>query len=59
MSGTLESYESFLALTERDRRDVFEAAASRLDTLPSYVEKDFWVCLFLAFPLILISFHYS
>ena len=47
MSGTLESYESFLALTERDRRDVFEAAASRLDTLPSYVEKDFWVCLVL------------
>ena len=45
MSGTLESYESFLALAERDRRDVFEAAASRLDTLPSYVEKDFWVCL--------------
>ena len=47
MNGTLESYESFLALTERDRRDVFEAAASRLDTLPSYVEKDFWVCLVL------------
>ncbi len=47
MSVALESYESFLALTERDRRDVFEAAASRLDTLPSYVEKDFWVCLVL------------
>lgn len=42
MNGT---YESFLALPERDRRDVFEAAAHRLDTLPSYVEKDFWVCL--------------
>ena len=39
--------ESFLSLPERDRRDVFEAAASRLDTLPGYVEKDFWVCLVL------------
>ena len=47
MSGTLESYESFLTLPDRDKRDVFEAAASRLDTLPSYVEKDFWVCLVL------------
>ena len=47
MNGTLESFESFLALRERDRRDVFEAAASRLDMLPSYIEKDFWVCLVL------------
>ena len=39
--------ESFLALPDQDRRDIFEAAASRLDTLPSYVEKDFWVCLVL------------
>ena len=37
MNGTLRS---FLALADRDRRDVFEAAASRLDTLASYVEKD-------------------
>ena len=40
-------FESLLALTEQDRRDVFEAAASRLDTVPGYVEKDFWVCLVL------------
>ncbi len=40
-------FESFLALPEQDRRDVFEAAAARLDTLPGYVEKDFWVCLVL------------
>ena len=40
-------FESFLSLPEQDRRDVFEAAASRLDTLPGYVEKDFWVCLVL------------
>ncbi len=39
--------ESFLSLPEQDRRDVFEAAASRLDMLPRYVEKDFWVCVVL------------
>ncbi len=42
-----DSFERFLELPEQDRRDVFEAAADRLDTLPSYVEKDFWVCLVL------------
>ena len=40
-------FETFLALSEQDKRDVFSAAASRLDTLPSYVEKDFWVCFVL------------
>ena len=40
-------FDSLVALPEQDRRDVFEAAASRLDTLPGYVEKDFWVCLVL------------
>jgi len=40
-----EAFKRFLDLSEQDRRDVFEAAASRLDTLPTYVEKDFWVCL--------------
>ena len=42
-----EGIKPFLALPEQDRRDVFEAAAARLDTLPGYVEKDFWVCLVL------------
>ena len=42
-----EGHETFLALSQRARRDVIEAAASRLDTSPSYVEKDFWVCLVL------------
>jgi hypothetical protein len=42
-----ESYARFLALSHQDRKDVFEAAADRLDTLPSYVEKDFWVCFVL------------
>ena len=44
MNGTIES---FLTLPPQDKRDVLEAAASRLDTLASYVEKDFWVCLVL------------
>ena len=43
----MNAFESFLTLPEQDKRDVFEAAASRLDTLPSYVEKDFWVCFVL------------
>ena len=28
----------------QERRDVFDAAAERLDTLATYIEKDFWVC---------------
>jgi len=44
---TAEAFASFLALTERDRRDVFTAASRRLDTAPDHVEKDFWVCLVL------------
>ena len=47
MNRALESFGSFLALPDQDKRDVFEAAASRLDMLPSYIEKDFWVCLVL------------
>ena len=47
MNVVPQSFEAFLALTDRDRQDVFEAAATRLDTLPGYVEKDFWVCLVL------------
>lgn len=42
-----EALTSFLSLPERDQQDVFEAAANRLDTLPSYVEKDLWVCVVL------------
>ena len=41
------AFASFLALPEQDRRDVFASAAHRLDTVPGYVEKDFWVCLVL------------
>ncbi|WP_419863005.1 nucleotidyl transferase AbiEii/AbiGii toxin family protein [Candidatus Poriferisodalis sp.] len=42
-----KAFAEFLSFSEQDRRDVFEAAATRLDTLPSYVEKDFWVCVVL------------
>ncbi len=42
---TEDAFASFLALTRQDRRDAFAAAAHRLDTVPGYVEKDFWVCL--------------
>ena len=41
------AFETFLALSDQDKRDLFGAAAGRLDTLPSYVEKDFWVCFVL------------
>ncbi len=44
MTGDIKS---FLELPTQDRRDVFESTAARLNTLPSYVEKDFWVCLVL------------
>ena len=44
---TADAFASFLALPEQDRRDAFAAAARRLDTVPGYVEKDFWVCLVL------------
>ena len=30
-------FKDFLALSSQDRRDVFETAAGRLDTLASYV----------------------
>ena len=39
------SFKTFLDRPAQDRQDVFEGAAARLDTLPTYVEKDFWVCL--------------
>ena len=44
MAGGLEE---LLSASEQDRRDVFAATASRLDTLPGYVEKDLWVCIVL------------
>ncbi len=42
-----DGFTAFLDLPEQDRRDVFATAARRLDTIPNFVEKDFWVCLVL------------
>lgn len=42
-----KEFLNFLLLPAADRQDVFEAEAERLDTLASYVEKDFWVCCLL------------
>lgn len=37
-------YTKFDNLKERDRKDVFEAAAARLGTNAQSIEKDLWVC---------------
>lgn len=42
-----QAFQEFLNLSTQDRQDVFAAEAERLDTLPTYLEKDFWVCLVL------------
>ncbi len=39
-----KDFEAFLSLPDQERKDVFNAAAERLDTLATYIEKDFWVC---------------
>ena len=36
-------------LPQRERTIAFEETAERLDTLPSYIEKDYWVRLILDF----------
>ncbi len=36
-------FKSFLDLPDYERRTVFEATAESLNTLPRYIEKDFWV----------------
>ena len=41
------SFERFLRLPPTDQADVFTVGAQRIGTIPSYVEKDFWVCLVL------------
>jgi hypothetical protein len=42
-----QAFKQFLDLSEQDRKDVFEETADELNTLPTYIEKDFWVCLVL------------
>lgn len=41
------SFGRFLRLPPGEQADVFTVAAQRIGTIPSYVEKDFWVCLVL------------
>jgi len=41
------AFEEFLNLPAQDRNDVFESTADSLNTLSTYIEKDFWVCLVL------------
>ena len=42
-----QEFKRFLELPQQDCQDVFEVEAEKLNTRPSYVEKDFWVCLVL------------
>jgi Nucleotidyl transferase AbiEii toxin, Type IV TA system len=39
-----EGFQTVLAANERERRDLFLAAAYRLGTAEQNIEKDFWVC---------------
>ena len=39
-----EGFHTVLAASERERRDLFLAAANRLGTAEQNAEKDFWVC---------------
>ncbi|NEO46003.1 MAG: nucleotidyl transferase AbiEii/AbiGii toxin family protein [Moorea sp. SIO4A3] len=41
------AFEEFLNLPAQDRNDVFESTADSFNTLSTYIEKDFWVCLVL------------
>jgi hypothetical protein len=38
------AFDDVIGAADADRRDVFLAAARRLGTAVSYIEKDFWVC---------------
>ena len=42
-----QAFGDFLNLSTQDRKDVFEATAEELNTLSTYIEKDFWLCLVL------------
>ncbi|NJL53562.1 MAG: nucleotidyl transferase AbiEii/AbiGii toxin family protein [Hydrococcus sp. SU_1_0] len=42
-----QAFKRFLDLDRQDRQGVFEATAEELNTVPIYVEKDFWVCFIL------------
>jgi hypothetical protein len=36
-----QAFKQFLDLSEQERIDVFEAVAEKINTLPTYIEKDF------------------
>jgi hypothetical protein len=40
----IEGFQTVLAASERDRRDLFVGASTRLGTAEQNIEKDFWVC---------------
>jgi hypothetical protein len=40
----IEGFQTVLAASERERRDLFLATANRLGTAEQNAEKDFWVC---------------
>ena len=40
-------FERFLLQSEQVRKDTFQETADRLNTLSSYIEKDFWICFVL------------
>jgi hypothetical protein len=40
----IEGYQSVLAATEQERRDLFVGAGNRLGATAQNIEKDFWVC---------------
>ena len=42
-----QAFSAFLALPEQNRKGTFDRAEDRLGATPSYMEKDFWVCLVL------------
>src|SRR5579863_525625 len=43
-SAMTDGFQTVLAASERERRDLFPAAANRLGTAQQNIEKDFWVC---------------
>src|ERR1700746_3901856 len=38
------AYQSIIASSDGDRRDLFITAATRVGTTVQHIEKDFWVC---------------
>ena len=41
-----EGFQTVLAASDEERRDLFVGAADRLRTNEQNIEKDFWVCWF-------------